>query len=497
MSESPIAASPAEDSVASRHTIALPAGTLDYTATAGTVIVRDDDDAPLSSMFYLAYVADRVEGAPRRPLTFLFNGGPGSASLWLNIGGFGPRRAPTATPDATPPAPYTVGDNPYTLLAVSDLVFLDAPGTGYSRLLGETRPDQVWGVDQDADAFARAITRYLTLTDSWNAPRFLFGESYGTTRASALVHRLQNQGLDVNGVVLLSTMLNWAENNLGLDQEHINLLPSFAATAWYHGRSAVDAASLDDVLAQAREFAQGDYAHALQLGDRIEPAREREVAARFAALTGIGADEALSRHLRIGMEPFRYALLRDEGRVVGRFDTRFRADHQYVIGTGSHDPATDDAATAGVNSAHLSTFREHVACDLGYRSEQHYRHLYNMPISRAWDWTHKAPGIDAPTPVPDVSLDLSAAMRRNPNLKVAVMGGVYDLATPFFGAEVDIAKLYLAPTLRENVRFRFYESGHMTFVDERVVGQMSRDLQEFYADATDHRPVPGSDPSGL
>src|SRR6478736_4210242 len=185
----------AEERVESRHTIRFGERTLDYTATAGSVIVRDDEGGPLASVFYLAYVADREASAHRRPITFLFNGGPGSASLWLNIGGFGPKRAPTSTPSATPPAPYTVADNPHSLLEESDLVFIDAPGTGYSRLLGKTDPAKVWGVDQDADAFAKAITRYLTITNNWNAPRFLFGESYGTTRAAVLVHRLQNQGL--------------------------------------------------------------------------------------------------------------------------------------------------------------------------------------------------------------------------------------------------------------------------------------------------------------
>ncbi|GAA1725741.1 S10 family peptidase [Nonomuraea bangladeshensis] len=482
----------AEERVETRHQIRFGERTLDYTAAAGTVLVRDDHGRPKTSMFYVAYSAPHQEGGPRRPVTFLFNGGPGSASLWLNIGGFGPKRTPTATPSATPPPPYTVGDNPHSLLEFSDLVFLDAPGTGYSRLIGDTPAAEVWGVDQDVDMFARAITRYLTLTNNWNAPRFLFGESYGTTRAAALVHRLQNQGLDFNGVVLLSTMLNWAENHLGLDQEHINLLPSFAATAWYHGRSRVAAAGLDELLEQAREFAQGEYATALQLGDRLPADREQAVAERFSAFTGLDADLVRRSRFRIGMEPFRDALLADKGQVVGRFDTRFVADHQYVVGTGSHDPATNDAATAGVNSAHLSAFREHLAGDLGWTSELHYRHLYNMVISRAWDWHHKAPGIDEPMPVPVVSLDLSAALRRNPGLRVAVMGGVYDLATPFFGAEVDIAKLYLAPHLRENVEFRFYESGHMTFVDEVVVARMKADLAAFYARATDHKPV---DPS--
>ncbi|WP_223691540.1 hypothetical protein [Leifsonia poae] len=298
------------------------------------------------------------------------------------------------------------------------------------------------------------------------------------------MHALQNRGIDFNGVVMLSTVLNWAENNLGLDQGYINMLPSFAATAHYHGRGRTGADTLAEVIAQAKDFAGGDYAHALQRGDLIDAAAERTVAERLSTLIGLDTALLLKNKLRIDMEQYRYALLAEEGRVVGRFDTRFLAEHQFVIGTGSHDPATDDAATAGVNSAHLSTFREHVAGDLGYESGLHYRHLHNMEISRAWDWHHKAPGIDAPLPAPNVALDLSAAVRRNPHLKVAFLGGVYDLATPFASAEHDVSHLYLAPALRENIRFRFYESGHMTFVDEEIVKRMKIDLAAFYADST-------------
>ena len=475
---------PTETFTSRRHRIIVGGRSIDYTAGAGTVVVRDDEHTPLASVFYTSYVADREEDDPPRPVTFLFNGGPGSASLWLNIGGFGVKRAPTNTPKATPPAPYVWGDNPHTLLTASDLVFIDAPGTGYSRLLGDTTPAQVWGVDQDVDAFAKAITRWLTITNSWNAPRFLFGESYGTTRAAALVHRLQNQGLDFNGVVLLSTVLNWGESNLGGPREYINLLPSFAATAWYHGKARTAHSELEPFLAEARAFAQGPFAAALLQGDLITASDEDDVAERMSALIGLDAAYLKKHHFRIGMEQYRYALLADEGKVIGRFDTRFTAEHQYVVGGGSHDPATDDAATAGVNSAHLSTYRAHLVDDIGYTSDLHYRHLHNMPISRAWDWKHKAPGIDGPQLVPDVSLDLSAAVRRNPNLRVFVMGGYYDLATPFFGPEVDVAHLYLAPSLRENIRFTFYESGHMTFVDEDAVVRMKSDLDDFYRDAT-------------
>ena len=469
-----------EPCVTTRHAIDLPGGRLCYEARAGTVLVGRDDGSPLADVFYLAY---RAESAATRPVTFAFNGGPGSASLWLNVGGFGPRRAPTLTPHATPPAPYAFGDNPHTLLAVSDLVFLDAVGTGFSRLAGDGRPEEVWGVDQDVDVFARAILRYLTMTGSWQASRYLFGESYGASRAAALVHRLQNLGADFNGVIMLSTLLNWATTQPGLDQGYINLLPSYAAAAWYHDKAGAAGQPLTGFLDGAREFAHGDYAAALQRGDLLPPATEQAVAARLADFTGLDVATLRRKKLRIEMEDFRRELLGQEGKRIGRFDARFWADHQYVIGTGAFDPATDDAATAGVNSAHLSGFHQHLAADLGYRSRLHYRPLNNVTIAAAWDWRHKAPGIDAPLQVPNVALDLAAAMRRNPALCVYIMGGVYDLATPFAGPEFDISHLYLGERLRRNILFSWYESGHMTFVDEKVIPVMTGDLARFYASA--------------
>ena len=480
MTASPAGEAMTEPCVTTRHAIDLPGGRLEYQARAGTVRVGRDDGSPLADVFYLAYQA---ESGATRPVTFAFNGGPGSASLWLNVGGFGPRRAPTLSPHATPPAPYAFGDNPHTLLAVSDLVFLDAVGTGFSRLVGDGRPDEVWGVDQDVEVFARAILRYLTMTGSWQAPRYLFGESYGTSRAAALVYRLQNLGADFNGVIMLSALLNWATTQPGLDQGYINLLPSYAAAAWYHGKARPADQPLTGFLDGAREFAHGDYAAALQQGDLLPAATEHAVAARLADFTALDVVMLRRKKLRIEMENFRRELLGQEGKQIGRFDTRFCADHQYVIGTGAFDPATDDAATAGVNSAHLSGFHQHLAADLGYRSHLHYRPLNNVTIAAAWDWRHKAPGIDAPLQVPNVALDLSAAMRRNPALRVYIMGGVYDLATPFAGAEFDISHLYLSERLRRNVLFSWYESGHMTFVDEKVIPVMTSDLARFYASA--------------
>ncbi|HEX4831311.1 MAG TPA: hypothetical protein VH478_09500 [Trebonia sp.] len=493
----------AEGAVSSRHVIDLPNGPLPYRADAGSLPVRRDDGSVLADVFYLAYRAEEAvnawgevaaDGGSRgpRPVTFAFNGGPGSASLWLNVGGFGPRRAPTRTPELTPPAPYEFGDNPYTLLPSTDLVFLDAPGTGFSRLREDARTDEAWGVDADVDIFARAITRYLTLTGSWQAPRYLFGESYGTARAAALVHKLQNQGVDFNGVILLSSILNWATTQPGLDQGYVNLLPSYAAAAYYHGRARGDGQGLDAFLHDARRFAATQYAQALQQGDMIAEEDEKEVAKLLAGYTGLDAGLLRRRRLRVEMEDFRRELLADEGKVIGRFDARFTAE-AYSAGPGSSggaaaDPATDDAATAGVGAAHLAGFHHHLARDLGYRAALDYRPLYNVAIEGAWDWRHKAPGIGEPLAVPNVSLDLAAAMRRNPALSVLVMGGVFDLATPFAGAEFDISHLHLGPVLRPNVQFSWYHSGHMTFVDGEAIAQMSADLRDFYASTREDAP---------
>jgi carboxypeptidase C (cathepsin A) len=475
---------PSERSTSRHHRIMLDSTTLDYDATGGTLLVYKDEPFPLASIFYLSYVVRSDEDAARRPITFLFNGGPGSSSLWANIGQFGPRRTATHTPRATPPPPFLVEDNPYTLLAESDLVFIDAVGTGYSRMLGETTMHDVWGVDQDVDVFARAITRYLTITNNWNAPRFLHGESYGTTRAAALVYKLQNQGIDFNGVLLQSTLLDWTTIQPGSDQKFINILPSFAAAAWYHKLQPEHRDDVEEHVAEAWRFAQGSYASALQRGDTLGEAELLRVAEDLSKYIGLGVDYLIEHKLRVEREEFRRELLRAEGKVIGRFDSRFVADNSYVVGDGSYDPATNDAATAASRSAFLSTFREHLVKDVGFTSDLHYYALNNVLIEGNWDWSHKAPGIDEPLQIPNVALDLSAALRQNPNLKVYVLGGVYDFSTPFFGAQYDISHLFLTPELRANVWFQAYQSGHATFVDQKSAAKMKDDSSRFYAAAT-------------
>jgi carboxypeptidase C (cathepsin A) len=504
--ESP-SAEPAESAVTTRHVLDLPAGPLTYRATAGTMRVLRDDGSALADMFFLAYHGEPGtnywgKSQPfgrdsQRPLTFAFNGGPGSASMRLNVGGFGPRRAPAKAPQPTPPAPYELGDNPYSLLPVTDLVFIDAPGTGFSRVADGARPEDTWGVDQDADIFARAITRYLTLSGSWQAPRYLFGESYGAARAAVLARVLQDQGLDINGVILLSAVLNRAAVQPGLDQGYVNLLPSYAAAARYHGKGSQHSASQDSApqdsapqdtahddgaphdmvafLAEARKFAATQYAQALQLGDTLPEAEEEAVAKQLSGYIGLDPSLLRRKRLRVEVEDFRRELLAEDGKVIGRLDARSTSPAGYALGGDAGDPAT-----AGVNSAHLAGFHQHLARELSYLSDLDYRPLGNAAIECAWDWRHKAPGTDEPLPVPNVALDLAAAMRRNPALRVLVMGGVFDLASPFGGAEFDVSHLYLNSAHRKNVQFKWYKSGHMTFVDEEAIALMSGDLRGFY-----------------
>jgi carboxypeptidase C (cathepsin A) len=317
----------------------------------------------------------------------------------------------------------------------------------------------------------------------WGSPKFLFGESYGTTRASALVYRLQNQGMQFNGVVLLSSILNFAVSMPGIDQDYINNVPSFAATALFHGKLDQKPADLLAFLREVRDFAQGPYATALARGDRLSSAEEDSIAQQMSRYVGLSTEYLKRTRLRVGMEAFRGELLRDRAQVTGRFDSRFIAPAAYVETSGAFDPATNDPATAGVTSAYLSSWRDHLSGDLGYSTELTYRPLYNMVISAAWNWRHKAPGFDEPLHTANVALDLGAAIRSNPQLKVFSMNGIYDLATPFFGAEFDLSHMLLTPDLQKNVQYAYYESGHMTYADQKALARMKQDLSRFFDEA--------------
>jgi carboxypeptidase C (cathepsin A) len=463
-----------ERTVSSPHSVDVGGRALKYTATAGTLTIRDTTGKPQASIFYTADTLDGVPGS-RRPVTFFYNGGPGSASLWLRMGSFGPMRIQTGSPEYIRPAPFDYGPNPDTLLGTTDLVFIDAPGTGYSRPLGDAKGSDFYGVDQDADAFARAIMRYITKFDRWDSPKFLFGESYGTTRSGALAYQLQDRGDALNGVILLSSIMNYGRRQPGLDRDYLNYLPSYVATAWYHHKMANPPATLEEAVAQARAFAQGPYASALEKGQTISAEERDAVARQMSALTGLSTQFIENANLRVDLSRFRKELLRDQRLTVGRFDSRYTGVDTDAAG----DSPDFDASDVAISGAFIGTMQSHLARDLGYRTDMPYRLSASEQDGFKWDWTHRAAGFRYPMNTPNTALDLSAAMRTNPYLKVLSLNGWYDMATPFFGTEYDLGHMMLEPAQQRNLEYRYYPSGHMVYLNPDALHQMRLDVEGF------------------
>jgi len=482
----------AERSVVTAHTLQLGGRTIAYKATAGTLLIRDDKGKPDASMFYAAYTADEGKDSTKRPVTFLYNGGPGSASIWLHMGAYGPVRVATSSPDATAPAPYRVEANPDSLLDKSDLVFVDAIGSGYSKGLvkedkdkGDKKDDdnpnkRFWGTDQDIDAFGRFIARYVTVNKRWNSPKFLFGESYGTPRSAGLAKYLEEKGIALNGVVLLSSILKYDSRMPSLDNDYVNLMPSYTAIAWYHGKIANKPATLEPFLTEVRNFARGDYAVALNKGQDLAPAERDAIAERMAKFTGLSVAYLKEANLRVSQPRFRKELLRDDRRTLGRYDGRFEGIDMDAAG---ETPETDPADTA-IRGAFTAAFNDYIVRELNYTSDVHYATSAGAAI-REWDWKHNLRGQTRPVPLPITVPDLSEAMRTNPHLKVLSANGWFDLATPFFATEYDLAHMDIDPKLRSNLSLTYYPSGHMVYLNLEAAKQFKADLAKFYDSATE------------
>lgn len=471
---------PVEKSSVTQHTLALNGQTIHYTATAGNLILLDGENKPYGSMFYVAYTKDGAEPSSR-PVTFLYNGGPGSSTLWLHMGSFGPMRIETDSPQATPPAPYHLVPNQYSLLDKTDLVFIDAMGTGFSKPVEKGTLKDFLGVDQDVLAFNRFIARYLTVNQRWNSPKFLIGESYGTTRSAALSYSLQKSGISLNGVVLVSSILNYNDHAPGLDNDYINNLPSYAAIAWYHDKLANKPADLKSFLQDVRSYARGPYASALAQGQNLSSAQEDEVAQKLSQMTGLSVQYLKNANLRVSASRFRKELLRNDHRTLGRYDARFEG---IDMDSAGETPSTDPSDT-GITGAFVAAFHEYLSSDLKYTSEDVYKSTAYGPDFK-WDWKHTPPpgsGGWGRQQWPDVALDLGAAMRENPELQLFSANGYFDLATPFFETEFDISHMELDPAIRKNIRFGYYPSGHMIYLNVDALKQLRSDLGEFYSTA--------------
>lgn len=461
--------------------------TINYDAYAGTLVVhpegwddvpqdqpKDDKTPPVeASMFYVAYLKSGVEPSTR-PVTFLYNGGPGSSTVWLHMGAFGPRRVVTADDTHTLPAPYSVVNNDFSLLDASDLVFVDAPGTGFGRLAGPNKEKSFYGVDQDAHAFAEFITQFLSKYGRWNSPKYLFGESYGTTRSAVLVAMLEGDyDLDFNGVMLLSQILSFgnsidgAEYNPGMDLPYELGLPTYAATAWYHHKLPSQPGDLDSFLKEVERFAMNDYALALGQGTALPPEQRRAIAEKLHEYTGLTVDYILKANLRIDGGEFEKMLQDENGLTTGRLDTRFSGPTMDPLSK----EAEYDPQSASISSAYVSAFNDYVRKDLKFGENRTYKPEIN---TGSWDVTHHGnPG------TPNVMMDLANAMKYNPNLKILLNAGYFDLATPFFEGVFEMQHLPIPQSLVKNIEFRFYQSGHMVYAHEASLKQLHDNAAEF------------------
>ena len=469
----PPAPSPQDRAVTTHHRITVNGTTIAYTATAGTLLLKDEKGQPEASIFYVAYTKDG-ENPESRPVTFLYNGGPGCATAPLHMLALGPRRVVVENAKPNDGAPAKIVDNSDTLLDKSDLVFIDAPGTGYSRVFPKVDPKSIYGIDQDAAAFGQFIRRYVTMNNRWNSPKFLLGESYGTPRSAVLVDYLQNhETMSINGVVLLSSVLDFdtIAPGPGNDLAYVTYLPTEAATHWYHDTSA-NKGSLQSVVDAARAFANGPYAAALLQGDRLPHDQFVKTAGELAHLTGLSQAYVERSNLRVQPERFSKTLLSDAGEQTGRLDARYTGYDLDATGDSAEYDPSDSYTSPTLQSGLLSYVRN----ELNWHSEEPYPQCSDK-IFPQWDFTRKSVfGWLAPT----TSGDLQDAMTQNPRLRVFVGAGYYDMATPFGAAEWTFSHLGLQPALRSHVSFGYFESGHMVYLNPDARGQFHTDLDKFY-----------------
>ena len=454
---------------------ATPAG------AAGAAAEADEKNPTAeASMFYVAYMKSGVD-AKKRPVTFLFNGGPGSSTVWLHMGAFGPKRVVTLDDAHSPAAPYNVIDNASSLLDVSDLVFVDAPGTGFSRIAGKDKEKAFYGLDGDAHAFAEFIAAFLSKYGRWNSPKYLFGESYGTTRSAVLVNMLEtDRSVDFNGVILLSQILNFdlspdgPEANPANDLPYQVVLPTYAATAWYHHKLPGNPKDLPSLLAEVEQFAMNDYALALGAGSGLNPEQRRAIAERLHNYTGLSTDYILKADLRISGGEFEKNLQDDSNLTTGRLDTRFSGPTMDPLSK----EADYDPQSAAISSAYVSAFNDYVRRTLKYGEGKIFKP--EISVWKSWEWAHQAPGSPFPLPIaPNVMPDLASAMKYNPNLRVMLNAGYFDLATPFYEGVYEMHHLPIPAKLQDNIQFAFYDSGHMVYAHESALKQLHDNVAAF------------------
>ena len=460
------------------HTITIDGHPIPYTARAGTLTLYDQDEHPTARVFYTAFTAD-ASNPLTRPVTFVYNGGPGSSTMWLRMGSFGPVRVLAANGDATGPPPYRIVENPYSLLDRSDLVFIDMPDSGFGRILAG-KEKQFFGVDQDVAAFTQFITRYVSRFDRWNSPKFIFGESYGTTRSAALADSLLQSGVALNGVILQSSILNFGldygngDPIGGGDWPYVLYLPTEAATAWYHNRVANRPADLTTFLNGVKQFALGEYLDALYKGDKLSGAQRDGVIRKLSNYLGLSQQYIRNANIRVSYDRFQRELLRSQGIVVGRLDGRYQT---YDTDRSAMAGPDWDPTDSSIDAPYTTAVNQYIREDLKYNPSIPYRsNIYGIIYGdgSSWDFSHNGA---YPT---NVAPDLADAMTQNPKLHVFSANGYYDFATPFFATDYTLRHLNLNPGIQQNITYGYYEAGHMIYLSDSALAQYKSDLARYY-----------------
>jgi carboxypeptidase C (cathepsin A) len=455
-----------------KHSVKVGNRTLNYTTTTGFMPIRNAQTGETEArIFFMAYTLDSVADKTKRPLMFSFNGGPGSASVWLHLGALGPKRVKMLDDGLMPPPPYEMENNEYTWLTETDLVFIDPVGTGYSRA---TKPEfgaKFWGVNGDIASVGEFIRMYLGREERWDSPLFLVGESYGTTRASGLSNYLFERGIALNGISLVSTVMNFqtirfADNN---DLPLVLIFPSYTATAWYHKQLSPDLQrkSLAEVLRESENFAANEYAPALLRIDKLSASEKQSLLEKFSNYSGLSREFIEQNNFRVELGEFMKELLRKQRRTTGRLDSRFLGIDR---DSGGADAETDPSMNA-IRPPYTAVFNDYVRKDLGYKSDVEY-YILGGGIGAPWNW-------NTDNRYADTSQTLKTAMSKNPYMKVWLAQGYYDMATPYFAAEYTVSAMNLDPQLRRNVSFTYYEAGHMMYIEKNSLRKFKEDFVRF------------------
>lgn len=465
-----------EAPIITKHEVKIGDKTLKYTVTTGLMPIKNQTTGETEAkIFYMAYTMDNPGDTTKRPLMFSFNGGPGSASVWLHLGALGPRRVKMTDDGFMPAPPYQLVNNESTWLDETDLVFIDPVGTGFSRATKPEYAAKFTGLNGDLDSVGEFIRMYLTRSERWTSPLFLVGESYGTTRASGLAGLLVERGIAFNGVILVSTIMNFQTARFapGNDTAYALIFPSYTATAWYHKKlpANLQGKSLREALDESEKFAEGEYLTALTKGDQLAGNEKQQILDRMSALTGLSKNFIDNANLRVSLSLFNKELLRDRKRTTGRLDSRFTGIDPDSAGSS---PDFDPSMTA-IRPPYTAAFNQYVRSELGYKTDAPY-FILGGGFTTPWNWSSDNQYVDT-------SVALKSAFAKNPYMKVFNAYGYYDMATPYFAAEYTIDHMNLDPSLKANIKHAYYEAGHMMYIDVKSLIKLKKDIASFIKDS--------------